>query len=200
MRKNLLVIIVMSLILTISCNKGENKKDTQIQETAENVKYDILKLSEDSSQSTQNNKVGYFAILLKDNATEKEIKQTMKKAAKDNIKDYDTLYVFAYGDKKFFNLDNGATHGRLIYTKDGNFSDEMYGAKKELPTDTEKDIYIEYIKGLNAMKTALGNPKDKAQIEQIELATQELVAKKFNVTTNDVRSAYEKIIINYQTY
>ena len=76
----------------------------------------------------------------------------------------------------------------------------MYGAKKELPTDTEKDIYIEYIKGLNAMKTALGNPKDKAQIEQIELATQELVAKKFNVTTNDVRSAYEKIIINYQTY
>ena len=200
MRKNLLVIIVMSLILTISCNKGENKKDTQIQETAENVKYDILKLSEDSSQSTQNNKVGYFAILLKDNATEKEIKQTMKKAAKDNIKDYDTLYVFAYGDKKFFNLDNGATHGRLIYTKDGNFSDEMYGAKKELPTDTEKDIYIEYIKGLNAMKTALGNPKDKAQIEQIELAPQELVAQKFNVTTHDVRSAYEKIIINYQTY
>lgn len=199
MKKNLLIIIAMAMILIVSCGK-DSTDGTQTQEQAENVKYDMLELSEDPSQSTQDNKVGYLAILLKDNATEKEIKQTMKKAAKDNIKDYDTLYVFAYGDKKFYDLQNGATHGRLIYTKDGNFSDEMYGAKKELPTDTEKDIYIEYIKGLNAMKTALGNPKDNAQIEQIELATQELVAKKFNVTTNDVQSAYEKILMNYQTY
>ena len=68
MKKNLLIIIAMAMILIVSCGK-DSTDGTQTQEQAENVKYDMLELSEDPSQSTQDNKVGYLAILLKDNAT-----------------------------------------------------------------------------------------------------------------------------------
>ena len=123
----------------------------------------------------------------------------MIKAAKDHIKDYDILYVFAYGDKRFWKLDNGATHGKLIYSKKDGITESNFGAKNEIPTDKEKDIYIEYVMLLKTSKLLKPDMTEK-ESEEMEKEAKIRTATKNGISPEKMEDIYSKIIFSYQTY
>ena len=127
--------------------KKAEKEKKQVESASQDVlKYEVLKNSRDTSNLTK--KENTLDILVKDDISEENLKKVMRKAGKEQIKDADILFVRAYGDKKFFNL-GGETHGMITYYPDGTVKDETYRAKKEIPSDKEKDIYIDYSKTLH---------------------------------------------------
>ena len=182
-----LLIIFMTLFL-IGCGEKVIPED---------VKYEVLKNQLDAEN--ENGKRGYLAILVKDSINEPTLKEVMTKAAKEHIKDYDILYVFAYGDKKFWKLDNGATHGMLIYDKKDGVTESKFGVKKDIPTDKEKDIYIDYVM---LLKTAKLLKPDMTEKENSELEKEAKVhtALKYGISPEKMEDIYSKIISSYQTY
>ena len=182
-----LLIIFMTLFL-IGCGEKVIPED---------VKYEVLKNQLDAEN--ENGKRGYLAILVKDSINEPTLKEVMTKAAKEHIKDYDILYVFAYGDKKFWKLDSGATHGMLIYNKKDGVTESKFGVKKDIPTDREKDIYIDYVM---LLKTAKLLKPDTTEKEKSELEKEAKVntAVKYGISPEKMEDIYSKIISSYQTY
>ena len=154
-----LLIVLTVLILVVSCGEeqeGNSKAESTKQQQVENnnLNYEVLKNSRDASNLTK--KENTIDILVKDNISEENLKEVMRKAGKEQIKDADILFIRAYGDKRFFNL-GGETHGMVTYYPDGTVKDETYRAKKEIPSDKEKDIYIDYSKTLHETLKAKGN-------------------------------------------
>ena len=117
----------------------------------------------------------------------------MRKAGKEQIKDADILFIRAYGDKKFFNL-GGETHGMITYYPDGTVKDETYRAKKEIPSDKEKDIYIDYSKTLHGTLKSKGN-YTKQEEENIEEEINKKIAKKYGISQEEVEKIFDKVVI-----
>jgi len=178
-------------VLGIFCEEEENKV------SQDDLKYEVLKNQLDGEN--ENGKRGYLAILVKDNINEPTLKEVMIKAAKDHIKDYDILYVFAYGDKKFWKLDSGATHGMLIYNKKDGVTESNFGAKSEIPTDKEKDIYIEYVMLLKTSKLLKPDMTEKEK-KELEKEAEIRTAVKNGISPEKMEEIYSKIISSYQTY
>ncbi|WP_315514055.1 hypothetical protein [Leptotrichia wadei] len=192
--KKLLIVLIM-LILVASC--GEEQRDNSKKESTKqqvennNLNYEVLKNSRDTSNLTK--KENTIDILVKDDISEENLKKVMRKAGKEQIKDADILFVRAYGDKKFFNL-GGETHGMITYYPDGTVKDETYTAKKEIPSDKEKDIYIDYSKTLHETLKAKGN-YTKQEEENIEEEINKKIAKKYGISPEEVEKIFDKVVI-----
>lgn len=194
-----LLIVLTVLILVVSCgeeqgdnSKAESTKQQQVENN--NLNYEILKNSRDTSNLTK--KENTIDILVKDDISEENLKKVMRKAGKEQIKDADILFIRAYGDKKFFNL-GGETHGMITYYPDGTVKDETYRAKKEIPNDKEKDIYIDYSKTLHETLKAKGN-YTKQEEENIEEEINKKIAKKYGISPEEVEKIFDKVVI-YQS-
>ena len=194
-----LLIVLTVLILVVSCGEeqeGNSKAESTKQQQVENnnLNYEVLKNSRDTSNLTK--KENTIDILVKDNISEEILKKVMKKAGKEQIKDADILFIRAYGDKRFFNL-GGETHGMVTYYPDGTVKDETYRAKKEIPSDKEKDIYIDYSKTLHETLKAKGN-YTKQEEENIEEEINKKIAKKYGISPEEVEKIFDKVVI-YQS-
>lgn len=157
----------------------------------DDLKYEVLKNSRDTSNLTK--KENTIDILVKDNISEENLKKVMRKAGKEQIKDADILFIRAYGDKKFFNL-GGETHGMITYYPNGTVKDETYTAKKEIPSDKEKDIYIDYSKTLHETLKSKGN-YTKQEEENIEEEINKKIAKKYGISPEEVEKIFDKVVI-----
>lgn len=172
--------------------KKAEKEKKQVESASQDVlKYEVLKNSRDTSNLTK--KENTLDILVKDDISEENLKKVMRKAGKEQIKDADILFVRAYGDKKFFNL-GGETHGMITYYLDGTVKDETYRAKKEIPSDKEKDIYIDYSKTLHETLKAKGN-YTKQEEENIEEEINKKIAKKYGISPEEVEKIFDKVVI-----
>ncbi len=172
--------------------KKAEKEKKQVESASQDVlKYEVLKNSRDTSNLTK--KENTLDILVKDDISEENLKKVMRKAGKEQIKDADILFVRAYGDKKFFNL-GGETHGMITYYPDGTVKDETYRAKKEIPSDKEKDIYIDYSKTLHETLKAKGN-YTKQEEENIEEEINKKIAKKYGISPEEVEKIFDKVVI-----
>ena len=172
--------------------KKAEKEKKQVESASQDVlKYEVLKNSRDTSNLTK--KENTLDILVKDDISEENLKKVMRKAGKEQIKDADILFVRAYGDKKFFNL-GGETHGMITYYPDGTVRDETYRAKKEIPSDKEKDIYIDYSKTLHETLKAKGN-YTKQEEENIEEEINKKIAKKYGISPEEVEKIFDKVVI-----
>ena len=172
--------------------KKAEKEKKQVESASQDVlKYEVLKNSRDTSNLTK--KENTIDILVKDDISEENLKKVMRKAGKEQIKDADILFVRAYGDKKFFNL-GGETHGMITYYPDGTVKDEIYTAKKEIPSDKEKDIYIDYSKTLHETLKAKGN-YTKQEEENIEEEINKKIAKKYGISPEEVEKIFDKVVI-----
>ena len=194
-----LLIVLTVLILVVSCGEeqeGNSKAESTKQQQVENnnLNYEVLKNSRDTSNLTK--KENTIDILVKDNISEENLKEVMRKAGKEQIKDADILFIRAYGDKRFFNL-GGETHGMITYYPDGTVKDETYTAKKEIPSDKEKDIYIDYSKTLHETLKAKGN-YTKQEEENIEEEINKKIAKKYGISLEEVEKIFDKVVI-YQS-
>lgn len=194
-----LLIVLTVLILVVSCGEeqeGNSKAESTKQQQVENnnLNYEILKNSRDTSNLTK--KENTIDILVKDDISEENLKKVMRKAGKEQIRDADILFIRAYGDKKFFNL-GGETHGMITYYPDGTVKDETYRAKKEIPSDKEKDIYIDYSKTLHETLKAKGN-YTKQEEENIEEEINKKIAKKYGISPEEVEKIFDKVVI-YQS-
>ena len=194
-----LLIVLTVLILVVSCGEeqeGNSKAESTKQQQVENnnLNYEVLKNSRDTSNLTK--KENTIDILVKDNISEENLKEVMRKAGKEQIKDADILFIRAYGDKRFFNL-GGETHGMITYYPDGTVKDETYTAKKEIPSDKEKDIYIDYSKTLHETLKAKGN-YTKQEEENIEEEINKKIAKKYGISPEEVEKIFDKVVI-YQS-
>lgn len=168
----------------------KDKKQVKL-DSQDDLKYEVLKNSRDTSNLTK--KENTIDILVKDNISEESLKKVMRKAGKEQIKDADILFIRAYGDKKFFNL-GGETHGMITYYPDGTVKDETYRAKKEIPSDKEKDIYIDYSKTLHETLKAKGN-YTKQEEENIEEEINKKIAKKYGISPEEVEKIFDKVVI-----
>lgn len=172
--------------------KKAEKEKKQVESASQDVlKYEVLKNSRDTSNLTK--KENTIDILVKDDISEENLKKVMRKAGKEQIKDADILFVRAFGDKKFFNL-GGETHGTITYYPDGTVKDETYRAKKEIPSDKEKDIYIDYSKTLHETLKAKGN-YTKQEEENIEEEINKKIAKKYGISPEEVEKIFDKVVI-----
>ena len=128
-----------------------------------------------------------ITILVEEEINKEELEKILKKAAKEELKrdGYDNVWVYAYGDKRFF--DNGTvyTHGSLKLDKSGVFSEERYKVKSEVPTNKEKEIYLEWYKYID---------QDKLEKE----ATQSIM-KKYNLSEKELDNIFLKMS-NYIDY
>ena len=175
--------------------KKVDKEKKQVKlASQDDLKYEVLKNSRDTSNLTK--KENTIDILVKDNISEENLKEVMRKAGKEQIKDADILFIRAYGDKRFFNL-GGETHGMVTYYPDGTVKDETYRAKKEIPSDKEKDIYIDYSKTLHETLKAKGN-YTKQEEENIEEEINKKIAKKYGISPEEVEKIFDKVVI-YQS-
>ena len=168
----------------------KDKKQVKLA-SQDDLKYEVLKNSRDTSNLTK--KENTIDILVKDDISEENLKKVMRKAGKEQIKDADILFIRAYGDKKFFNL-GGETHGMLTYYPDGTVKDETYTAKKEIPSDKEKDIYIDYSKTLHETLKSKGN-YTKQEEENIEEEINKKIAKKYGISPEEVEKIFDKVVI-----
>lgn len=168
----------------------KNKKQVKLA-SQDDLRYEVLKNSRDTSNLTK--KENTIDILVKDNISEENLKKVMRKAGKEQIKDADILFIRAYGDKKFFNL-GGETHGMITYYPDGTVKDETYRAKKEIPSDKEKDIYIDYSKTLHETLKSKGN-YTKQEEENIEEEINKKIAKKYGISPEEVEKIFDKVVI-----
>lgn len=172
--------------------KKVDKEKKQVKLASQDeLKYEVLKNSRDTSNLTK--KENTIDILVKDDISEENLKKIMRKAGKEQIKDADILFIRAYGDKKFFNL-GGETHGMITYYPDGTVKDETYTAKKEIPSDKEKDIYIDYSKTLHETLKAKGN-YTKQEEENIEEEINKKIAKKYGISPEEVEKIFDKVVI-----
>lgn len=172
--------------------KKVDKEKKQVKlASQDDLKYEVLKNSRDTSNLTK--KENTIDILVKDNISEENLKKVMRKAGKEQIKDADILFIRAYGDKKFFNL-GGETHGMITYYPDGTVKDETYRAKKEIPSDKEKDIYIDYSKTLHETLKSKGN-YTKQEEENIEEEINKKIAKKYGISQEEVEKIFDKVVI-----
>lgn len=172
--------------------KKVDKEKKQVKlASQDDLKYEVLKNSRDTSNLTK--KENTIDILVKDDISEENLKKVMRKAGKEQIKDADILFIRAYGDKKFFNL-GGETHGMITYYPDGTVKDETYTAKKEIPSDKEKDIYIDYSKTLHETLKAKGN-YTKQEEENIEEEIDKKIAKKYGILPEEVEKIFDKVVI-----
>lgn len=172
--------------------KKVDKEKKQVKlASQDDLKYEVLKNSRDTSNLTK--KENTIDILVKDNISEENLKKVMRKAGKEQIKDADILFIRAYGDKKFFNL-GGETHGMITYYPDGTVKDETYRAKKEIPSDKEKDIYIDYSKTLHETLKSKGN-YTKQEEENIEEEINKKIAKKYGISLEEVEKIFDKVVI-----
>ena len=172
--------------------KKVDKEKKQVKlASQDDLKYEVLKNSRDTSNLTK--KENTIDILVKDNISEESLKKVMRKAGKEQIRDADILFIRAYGDKKFFNL-GGETHGMITYYPDGTVKDETYRAKKEIPSDKEKDIYIDYSKTLHETLKSKGN-YTKQEEENIEEEINKKIAKKYGISQEEVEKIFDKVVI-----
>ncbi len=172
--------------------KKVDKEKKQVKlASQDDLKYEVLKNSRDTSNLTK--KENTIDILVKDDISEENLKKVMRKAGKEQIKDADILFIRAYGDKKFFNL-GGETHGMITYYPDGTVKNETYRAKKEIPSDKEKDIYIDYSKTLHETLKAKGN-YTKQEEENIEEEINKKIAKKYGISPEEVEKIFDKVVI-----
>ena len=172
--------------------KKVDKEKKQVKLASQDeLKYEVLKNSRDTSNLTK--KENTIDILVKDDISEENLKKVMRKAGKEQIKDADILFIRAYGDKKFFNL-GGETHGMITYYSDGTVKDETYRAKKEIPSDKEKDIYIDYSKTLHETLKSKGN-YTKQEEENIEEEINKKIAKKYGISQEEVEKIFDKVVI-----
>ena len=174
--------------------KAEKEKKQAELARQGDLNYEVLKNSRDTSNLTK--KENTIDILVKANISEENLKEVMRKAGKEQIKDADILFIRAYGDKRFFNL-GGETHGMVTYYPDGTVKDETYRAKKEIPSDKEKDIYIDYSKTLHETLKAKGN-YTKQEEENIEEEINKKIAKKYGISPEEVEKIFDKVVI-YQS-
>ena len=193
MKKLLIVLIVLILVASCGEEQRDNSKAESTKQQVENnnLNYEVLKNSRDTSNLTK--KENTINILVKDNISEENLKKVMRKAGKEQIKDADILFIRAYGDKKFFNL-GGETHGMITYYPDGTVKDETYTAKKEIPSDKEKDIYIDYSKTLHETLKSKGN-YTKQEEENIEEKINKKIAKKYGISPEEVEKIFDKVVI-----
>ena len=168
----------------------KDKKQVKLA-SQDDLKYEVLKNSRDTSNLTK--KENTIDILVKDDISEENLKKVMRKAGKEQIRDADILFIRAYGDKKFFNL-GGETHGMITYYPDGTVKDETYTVKKEIPSDKEKDIYIDYSKTLHETLKAKGN-YTKQEEENIEEEINKKIAKKYGISPEEVEKIFDKVVI-----
>lgn len=172
--------------------KKVDKEKKQVKlASQDDLKYEVLKNSRDTSNLTK--KENTIDILVKDDISEENLKKVMRKAGKEQIKDADILFIRAYGDKKFFNL-GGETHGMITYYPDGTVKDETYTAKKEIPSDKEKDIYIDYSKTLHETLKSKGN-YTKQEEENIEEKINKKIAKKYGISPEEAEKIFDKVVI-----
>ena len=172
--------------------KKVDKEKKQVKlASQDDLKYEVLKNSRDTSNLTK--KENTIDILVKDDISEENLKKVMRKAGKEQIKDADILFIRAYGDKKFFNL-GGETHGMITYYPDGTVKDETYTAKKEIPSDKEKDIYIDYSKTLHETLKSKGN-YTKQEEENIEEEVNKKIAKKYGISPGEEEKIFDKVVI-----
>ena len=172
--------------------KKVDKEKKQVKlASQDDLKYEVFKNSRDTSNLTK--KENTIDILVKDDISEENLKKVMRKAGKEQIKDADILFIRAYGDKKFFNL-GGETHGMITYYSDGTVKDETYRAKKEIPSDKEKDIYIDYSKTLRETLKSKGN-YTKQEEENIEEEINKKIAKKYGISQEEVEKIFDKVVI-----
>ena len=193
MKKLLIVLIVLILVASCGEEQRDNSKAESTKQQVENnnLNYEVLKNSRDTSNLTK--KENTIDILVKDDISEENLKKVMRKEGKEQIKDADILFIRAYGDKKFFNL-GGETHGMITYYPDGTVKDETYRAKKEIPSDKEKDIYIDYSKTLHETLKSKGN-YTKQEEENIEEEINKKIAKKYGISQEEVEKIFDKVVI-----
>jgi len=193
MKKLLIVLIVLILVASCGEEQRDNSKAESTKQQVENnnLNYEVLKNSRDTSNLTK--KENTIDILVKDDISEENLKKVMRKAGKEQIKDADILFVRAYGDKKFFNL-GSETHGMITYYPDGTVKDETYRAKKEIPSDKEKNIYIDYSKTLHETLKSKGN-YTKREEENIEEEINKKIAKKYGISPEEVEKIFDKVVI-----
>ena len=177
-------------VIEVKKKVEKNKKQVKLA-SQDDLKYEVLKNSRDTSNLTK--KENTIDILVKDNISEENLKKVMRKAGKEQIKDADILFIRAYGDKKFFNL-GGETHGMITYYPDGTVKNETYRAKKEIPSDKEKDIYIDYSKTLHETLKSKGN-YTKQEEENIEEEINKKIAKKYGISLEEVEKIFDKVVI-----
>ena len=172
--------------------KKVDKEKKQVKlASQDDLKYEVLKNSRDTSNLTK--KENTIDILVEDDISEENLKKVMRKAGKEQIKDADILFIRAYGDKKFFNL-GGEIHGMITYYPDGTVKDETYRAKKEIPSDKEKNIYIDYSKILHETLKSKGN-YTKQEEENIEEEINKKIAKKYGISPEEVEKIFDKVVI-----
>lgn len=195
MKKNLLIIISTAMILTVSCNKGGNEKDTQIQgqnktetqATKKDTGYIVINNDKDEGNITEERTL---EVIVPDDASEEKLKELAKQIGKE-FKDVNKLYVKMYGDRRF--MSDSYTHGMIEYNL-GEITNANYRAKNkaDIPTVEEKDIYIDYMSTLH-QNIQKGKPADKAQEEVIEEKTKKEIGKEYNKTIEEIEKIWNKV-------
>ena len=142
---------------------------------------EMYKVIDKKDTSYSDVKQSNITILVEEKISKEKLEKTLKKVAEEELKrdGYDNVWVYAYGDKRFF--DNGTiyTHGSLRLDKSGAFSEERYKVKSEVPTDTEKEIYLKWYKYI-----------DQGKLKKE--ATQS-VMKKYNLSEKELENIFLKI-------
>ena len=87
----------------------------------------------------------------------------------------------------------------LIYNKKDGVTESNFGAKSEIPTDKEKDIYIEYVMLLKTSKLLKPDMTEKEK-KELEKEAEIRTAVKNGISPEKMEEIYSKIISSYQTY
>ena len=176
--------------IVVASNSQENEPtSTATTKTStsskKDYKYEILDLEGDIYKNV-------LVILVDDKISTEDLKETLKLAAKENIKDKDKIYVQSYGDKRFYDSGRGVTHGILGISKNGDILQEDYRAKKEIPTDEEKDIYTSYLTDLE--ESSKKSPDEtSSEREKREDEISKSFSKKRNITTEKLKEIFFKV-------
>ena len=71
---------------------------------------------------------------------------------------------------------------------------KLTGLKKEIPSDKEKNIYIDYSKILHETLKSKGN-YTKQEEENIEEEINKKIAKKYGISQEEVEKIFDKVAI-----
>ena len=176
--KKRFLLIFLAGFLFIACSKVNDisKKD---------IKYTVINKVVPKEHASVGKFNSTVWITIPSDISKDEIeKLILPKVYEDNIENYDSLSVFMYSDKRFYESGSDATHGFIEFYKNGEIKIKDIKTHKYIPTEREISIYTENLKMLNSRKQG-------SSIEEIE----KIVEKKYNISEEELNEINEKIFM-----
>ena len=144
--KKRFLLIFLAGLLFIACSKVNDisKKD---------IKYTVINKVVPKEHASVGKFNSTVWITIPSDISKDEIeKLILPKVYEDNIENYDSLSVFMYSDKRFYESGSDATHGFIEFYKNGEIKIKDIKTHKYIPTEREISIYTENLKMLNSRK------------------------------------------------